>query len=122
MKKKSKKISKKAEKKKNNEIEESEKNFPQQLKFNTPEPALNPVSLVESVAPEPPIEKDIFICPLCNQEVDENVKDYHRNLEEWAINEILDANPDWRLSPTGLEKAEEFYRRVVLQRKIQGEA
>lgn len=65
-------------------------------------------------------QKNIFICPLCNQEVDENVKDYHRNLEEWAINEILDANPDWSNSPDGQKKAEEFYRKVVLQKHSEG--
>lgn len=54
-----------------------------------------------------------FICPLCGQTVDETLREYHRNLEEWAISTIGESNPDW-MGTMGEEKAIEHYRRIVL--------
>jgi hypothetical protein len=72
--------------------------------------------LTETISESKPesLLKEVFICPVCNCEVDENIKDYHRNLEEWAINEILEANPDWKNDPDNHKKALEFYRRIIL--------
>lgn len=56
---------------------------------------------------------ETFVCPLCGQTVDESLREYHKNLEEWALSTIGEANPDWS-GPSGDEKAAQHYRRVVL--------
>lgn len=58
-------------------------------------------------------QKETFTCPVCGQTVDENLREYHRNLEEWAVHTISQANPDWA-GQEGASKAVEHYRRVIL--------
>ncbi len=66
-----------------------------------------------------------IVCSICGSEVDEDVWEYHRSLEERILSIIRRYNPAWILPDGSCPKAVEFFRTFVLGneglRRLEGE-
>ena len=58
------------------------------------------------------------VCPLCGEEVDAEILEYHRGVEEHVLDLIRSHNPSWVRTDGSCPKAREYYLSVVLGREV----
>ncbi len=62
----------------------------------------------------------VYICPVCEKEVDDAIIPFHKNVERQILERIRMMHPQW-IEPDGSSpKAIDYYKALIETRRIRG--
>lgn len=62
--------------------------------------------------------ESIYVCPICEREVDDAIIPFHKNVERQILDLIKSHNPRWIESDGSCPKAIEYYKSLIEHRII----
>ena len=62
--------------------------------------------------------ESIYVCPICDREVDDAIIPFHKNVEKQMLDLIKSQNPRWIESDGSCPKSIEFYKSLIEHRII----
>lgn len=62
--------------------------------------------------------ESIYVCPICEREVDDAIIPFHKNVEKQILERIKALNPRWIESDGSCPKAVEYYKSLIEHRII----